>query len=53
MTRQEIGSYLGLKLETVSRAFSGFQERGLITVRQKEVRILDAPGLKAVLDSKR
>jgi len=53
MTRQEIGSYLGLKLETVSRAFSGFQERGLISVRQKEVRILDAPGLKTVLESKR
>ena len=29
MTREEIGSYLGLKLETVSRAFSRFQEEGL------------------------
>ena len=53
MTREEIGSYLGLKLETVSRAFSGFQDRGLIDVRQKHVRILDLPGLKAVLDPKR
>jgi CRP/FNR family transcriptional regulator len=53
MTRQEIGSYLGLKLETVSRAFSRFQERGLILVRQKDVRMLDVPGVKAVLDSKR
>ena len=53
MTREEIGSYLGLKLETVSRAFSGFQDRGLIDVRQKHVRILDIPGLKAVLDPKR
>ena len=53
MTREEIGSYLGLKLETVSRAFSGFQDRGLIDVRQKQVRILDFPGLKAVLDPKR
>jgi CRP/FNR family transcriptional regulator len=53
MTREEIGSYLGLKLETVSRTFSGFQERGLIKVRQKYVRILDVPGLKAVLDPKR
>lgn len=52
MTREEIGSYLGLKLETVSRAFSGFQDRGLIEVRQKHVRILDFPGLKAVLDLK-
>ena len=53
MTREEIGSYLGLKLETVSRAFSGFQDRGLIDVRQKHVRILDFPGLKALLDPKR
>jgi len=53
MTREEIGSYLGLKLETVSRAFSGFQDRGLIDVRQKHVRILDLPGLKALLDPKR
>ena len=53
MTREEIGSYLGLKLETVSRAFSAFQDRGLIEVRQKHVRILDFPGLKAVLDPKR
>jgi len=53
MTREEIGSYLGLKLETVSRTFSGFQGRGLIKVQQKEVRILDVPGLKSVLDQKR
>ena len=53
MTREEIGSYLGLKLETVSRALSAFQERGLIKVRQKDVRILDFPGLKSVLDQKR
>jgi len=52
MTREEIGSYLGLKLETVSRAFSGFQDRGLTEVRQKHVRILDFPGLKAVLGQK-
>jgi CRP/FNR family transcriptional regulator len=53
MTREEIGTYLGLKLETVSRTLSAFQERGLLGVRQKQVRILDAPGLKAVLDQKR
>ena len=32
MTREEIGSYLGLKLETVSRAFSRVQDDGLISV---------------------
>ena len=49
MTREEIGSYLGLKLETVSRAFSRFQDQGLITVQQKHIRIRDLTGLKALL----
>jgi CRP/FNR family transcriptional regulator len=49
MTREEIGSYLGLKLETVSRAFSRFQEEGLIAVQQKHVRILDIAGLKRLM----
>ena len=47
MTREEIGSYLGLKLETVSRLFSRFQDDGLIEVQQKHVRILDIAGLEA------
>ena len=46
MTREEIGSYLGLKLETVSRAFSKFQQEALISVQQKFIRILDVAGLK-------
>lgn len=49
MTREEIGSYLGLKLETVSRVFSRFQDWGLVSVNQKLIRILDTPGLKKVL----
>ena len=49
MTREEIGSYLGLKLETVSRIFSKFQEQGLIAVQQKHIRILDTDGLKRLL----
>jgi CRP/FNR family transcriptional regulator len=52
MTREEIGSYLGLKLETVSRLFSKFQDEGLIEVQQKHVRILDSEGLKKVLGNK-
>ena len=51
MTREEIGSYLGLKLETVSRLFSRFQTDGLIEVQQKHVRILNSEGLKALLAS--
>ncbi|MDR2208112.1 MAG: fumarate/nitrate reduction transcriptional regulator Fnr [Azoarcus sp.] len=49
MTREEIGSYLGLKLETVSRAFSFFQKEGLISVQQKHIRILDSDRLKKLI----
>ena len=49
MTRDEIGSYLGLSLETVSRLFSRFQDESLITVQQKHVRILDIPGLRTMM----
>jgi CRP/FNR family transcriptional regulator len=45
MTREEIGSYLGLKLETVSRAFSKFQGDGILEVRQRHVRVLDPEAL--------
>jgi CRP/FNR family transcriptional regulator len=46
MTREEIGSYLGLKLETVSRTFSKFAEDGIIEVRQRHIRVLDAAALQ-------
>jgi CRP/FNR family transcriptional regulator len=49
MTREEIGSYLGLKLETVSRLFSAFHKDGLIDVQQKQVVIIDIKGLERVL----
>jgi len=52
MTREELGSYLGLKLETVSRLFSQFQAGRLIDVQQKHVRILDIAGLERVLAAK-
>lgn len=51
MTRQEIGSYLGLKLETVSRAFSRFQEQGLIEAQGKSVRLLQREALKHIVNS--
>jgi CRP/FNR family transcriptional regulator, anaerobic regulatory protein len=52
MTREELGSYLGLKLETVSRLFSRFHDDGLIEVQQKHVRILDAEGLSKLLGTR-
>lgn len=51
MTRQEIGSFLGLKLETVSRALSAFDAAGLIKVHLKQVDIVDAAGLRRYVDS--
>jgi CRP/FNR family transcriptional regulator len=49
MTRAEIGSFLGLKLETVSRALSHFAQENLIEVEQKHVRILDPVRLRGLL----
>ncbi len=51
MTRAEIGSFLGLKLETVSRTFSNFQRDAIIEVQGKDIRILDAENLKALAAS--
>ena len=50
MTREEIGSYLGLKLETVSRTFSKFAEDGIIEVRQRHVRILSPDALRSIVN---
>ena len=46
MTREEIASYLGLKLETVSRLFSSLQENGLLQVQGRAVKLLDVPRLR-------
>lgn len=46
MTREEIGSYLGLKLETVSRAFSKLQDENIIKVDNKHIQINDIARLK-------
>jgi CRP/FNR family transcriptional regulator len=51
MTREEIGSYLGLKLETVSRTFSKFVEDGIVEVKQRHVRILNADGLRLIVNA--
>uniref|UniRef100_UPI003340D546 helix-turn-helix domain-containing protein n=1 Tax=Castellaniella defragrans TaxID=75697 RepID=UPI003340D546 len=45
MSREEIGNFLGLTLETVSRLFSRFARDGLIRVQQREVHILDMGAL--------
>jgi CRP/FNR family transcriptional regulator len=50
MTREEIGSYLGLKLETVSRAFSKFQEDGVLEVKQRQIRVLEPEKLQTIVN---
>lgn len=47
MSRGDIASFLGLKLETISRAFSAFQKRGFLQVSGRHVRIVDLDGLKS------
>lgn len=48
MSRQEIGSYLGLALETVSRLFTRFQEDGILKVERKHVQILELDRLRTM-----
>ncbi|MFP5467980.1 MAG: fumarate/nitrate reduction transcriptional regulator Fnr [Gammaproteobacteria bacterium] len=50
MTREEIGSYLGMKLETVSRTFSKFVEDGVIDVKQRYVHIKDTDALRKIVN---
>ncbi len=42
MSRSEIGNYLGLAVETVSRVFTRFQQNGLLVAEGKDVQIIDS-----------
>lgn len=46
MLRADIGSYLGLALESVSRAFSALQHEGTVRVRQRQVELRDPQALR-------
>jgi CRP/FNR family transcriptional regulator len=48
MSRHEIGNYLGLAVETVSRLFTRFQDEGLLKVDRKHVQVLDIATLEAL-----
>ncbi len=50
MTREEIGSYLGLKLETVSRLLSRFQREALLQVQGRVVKLLDPITLRQLVE---
>jgi CRP/FNR family transcriptional regulator len=49
MSRAEMGSYLGLRLETVSRLFSRFQKEGLLKVDQRSVEMLDLNAMRLMI----
>ena len=48
MTRAEIGGFLGLTLETVSRIFSRLQREGVLSVDRREIGILNLAALSTV-----
>jgi len=50
LTREEIGSLLGLKLETVSRVFSRFQRNGIVQVEGRLLKLLDLVTLDRILE---
>jgi CRP/FNR family transcriptional regulator len=52
MTREEIGSFLGLKLETISRTFSRFVEEGIVEVKQRHVHIVNTEALREIVNPK-
>jgi CRP/FNR family transcriptional regulator len=51
MTRSDIGEYLGLTVETVSRIFTALQKKGLIAVNNREIELLNIEGMKAILSN--
>ncbi|HSM12237.1 MAG TPA: helix-turn-helix domain-containing protein [Lysobacter sp.] len=53
MTRADLGNFLALQLETVTRALSHLQAQGLIDVARREIRLVDPAGLRALLDTSR
>jgi CRP/FNR family transcriptional regulator, anaerobic regulatory protein len=48
MTREEIGNYLGLAIESVSRLLTNFKKTGLIDVQHRELELLDMPALRSI-----
>jgi len=46
MPREDISSYLGLAVESVSRLLSRFRAEGLITVSNRAISLLDVPRLR-------
>lgn len=52
MNREELSSYLGLTLETLSRCFTFLEKHGYITVKNKDIAFLDIKKLEQLLEPK-
>jgi CRP/FNR family transcriptional regulator len=48
MSREDIGNYLGLTIESISRLLSKFKKQGLLSVSNREIELLDPVTLKAM-----
>ena len=48
MSREDIGNYLGLTIESISRLLSRFRKLGLVQVDKREVTLLEPARLKAM-----
>jgi len=48
MTRTDIGNYLGMAVETVSRQFTGFQEQNIIKASRKHIEIIDLESIRRI-----
>jgi CRP/FNR family transcriptional regulator len=51
MSRNEIGNYLGLAVETVSRLFTRFQDEGILKVERKHIELIDLDALQNICDT--
>ncbi|MCP1478819.1 MULTISPECIES: fumarate/nitrate reduction transcriptional regulator Fnr [Pseudomonas] len=49
MRREEIGSYLGLRLETICRGIAHLRDQGLVEISGREVKVLNLEGLKQLV----
>jgi CRP/FNR family transcriptional regulator len=48
MSREDIGNYLGLTIESISRLLNKFKKLGLIVVNNRDIEVLDLARLKAI-----
>jgi CRP/FNR family transcriptional regulator len=48
MSREEIGNYLGLTIESISRLLSRLKKQGLLRVANREIELLDITRIRAM-----